>query len=398
MPAAPVLQTSLNVPVDAVQAYLAHPRAAARLSSPWGGRAPDIFGVLAADGAGACVLEERIPAGGRGAAEALAWRHRTLALDLSRRMAPGTAPMRVGVTGASGMIGRALTEWLELNGCTVTRFVRGSVAGPGTVAWDPARGTLDPRSLESLDAVVHLAGAGIADERWTEARKRELVDSRVQSTGTLARAMASAAGSGGARVLVSTSAIGAYGDRGDSSVDESSGYGRGFLADLARQWEGAAATAAAAGVRVAHPRIGVVLWPAGGALPKLVTPTLLGAGGPLGSGKQWWSWVSLHDVLDALAFALDRPLAGPYNVVAPEPSRQRDFAAALGRALSRPAIAPAPAFAMRMLLGEMADEALLAGQRLTPRVLREAGFAHRDTDLESTLRLLLGRAPRKGTA
>lgn len=394
MPAAPVLRTPLKVPADAVRAYLAHPRAAARLAPPWGGPAPAVEGLPVADGAGACVLEERIEGGGRGAVEALAWRHRTLTLDLSRRV----AARRVGVTGASGMIGRALVEWLELNGCTVTRFVRGSVAGPGTVAWDPARGTLDPRALESLDAVVHLAGAGIADERWTDARKRELVVSRVQSTGTLARAMASAAGSGGARVLVSTSAIGAYGDRGDANVDEASGFGRGFLADLARQWEGAAEPAAAAGVRVAHPRIGVVLWPAGGALQKLVLPTLLGAGGPLGSGRQWWSWVSLHDVLDALVFALDRPLAGPYNVVAPEPSRQRDFAAALGRALSRPAIAPAPAFAMRLLLGGMADEALLAGQRLTPRVLREAGFAHRDTDLESTLRLLLGRAPRKGAA
>lgn len=392
MSASVTLRTLLPVSADTARAYLAHPRTASRLSPPWGGRMVTPSGGVRAEGA-TCVLEESAARDG-GVSEALAWRHRTAALDLAR---PGT-PMRVGVTGASGMIGRALIEWLELNGCTVTRFVRGSVAGPGTVAWDPAHGTLDPRALESLDAVVHLAGAGIADERWSEARKRELVESRVQSTGTLARAMASAAGSGGARVLVSTSAIGAYGDRGDESIDEASGFGRGFLADLARQWEGAAEPAAAAGVRVAHPRIGVVLWPAGGALQKLVTPTLLGAGGPLGSGRQWWSWVSLHDVLDALVFALGRPLAGPFNVVAPEPSRQRDFAAALGRALSRPAIAPAPAFAMRLLLGEMADEALLAGQRLTPRVLREAGFAHRDSDLESTLRLLLGRAARKGTS
>lgn len=393
MPTAPVLRTTLNASADAVRAYLAHPRAASRLSPSWGAPAPALTGTVIEQGSGS-LLEERVAADGRGSAEALAWRHRTLALDLAREV----PPLRVGVTGASGMIGRALIEWLELRGCTVTRFVRGSVAGHGTVAWDPAHGTLDPRALESLDAVVHLAGAGIADERWTEPRKRELVESRVQSTGTLARAMAAAAGSGGARVLVSASAIGAYGDRGDAHVDESSGFGSGFLADLARQWEGAAAPAAAAGVRVAHPRIGVVLWPRGGALAKLVTPTLLGAGGPLGSGRQWWSWVSLHDALDAMAFALHRPLAGPYNVVAPEPSRQRDFAAALGRALSRPAIAPAPAFAMRLLLGEMADEALLAGQRLTPRVLNEAGFAHRDTDLESTLRRLLGRTPRKGAA
>lgn len=395
MPTAPVLRTKLPVSADAVRAHLAHPRAASRLAPPWGGPAPEITDtVLVEDAGGTCLLEEWAAPGGRAPAEGLAWRHRTLALDLARRI----TPMRVGVTGASGMIGHALTEWLDLNGCAVTRFVRGSVAGPGTVAWDPANGTLDPRALESLDAVVHLAGAGIADERWSEARKRELVASRVQSTGTLARAMAAAAGSGGARVLVSTSAIGAYGDRGDEHVDESSGFGRGFLADLARQWEGAAAAAAAAGVRVSHPRIGVVLWPKGGALAKLVTPTLLGAGGPLGSGRQWWSWVSLHDVLDALVFAFAHPLAGPYNVVAPEASRQRDFAGALGRALSRPAIAPAPAFAMRLLLGEMADEALLAGQKVAPRVLREAGFAHRDADLESTLRLLLGRRARKGTA
>ncbi|MBI5171142.1 MAG: TIGR01777 family protein [Candidatus Eisenbacteria bacterium] len=392
MPAPVTLRTTLPVPADAARAYLAHPRAASRLSPPWGGPVLAPGGAVHAEGA-ACVLEESA-APESGAVEALAWRHRTAALDLARPV----APLRVGVTGASGMIGRALIEYLELRGCTVTRFVRGSVAGHGTVAWDPARGTLDPRALESLDAVVHLAGAGIADERWTDARKRELVESRVQSTGTLARAMASAAGSGGARVLLSTSAIGAYGDRGDEKLDEAGGYGRGFLADLARQWEGAAAPAAAAGVRVAHPRIGVVLWPAGGALPKLVTPALLGAGGPLGSGRQWWSWVSLHDVLDALVFALDRPLAGPYNVVAPESARQRDFAAALGRALSRPAFLPAPAFALRLLLGEMADEALLAGQRLVPRALREAGFVHRDTDLEATLRLLLGRAARKAAA
>ncbi|MFN8586972.1 MAG: TIGR01777 family oxidoreductase [Candidatus Eisenbacteria bacterium] len=381
------LKTTQKLPISAAaaRAWFARPEAASRLVPPWGAPAPPLVREFGADGDG-CVVETRAAAR-PGAAAALAWAARVAGQDLARPL----PRLRVGVTGASGMIGRALAGWLALQGAEPVRFVRASNVR-GAIPWDPARGTLDPAALEGLDAVIHLAGAGIADRRWTAERKRTLVESRVAATGLLARAVASAAASGrGPRVLVSASAIGAYGDRGDETLADDAGYGQGFLAGLAREWEGAAAPAAAAGVRVAHPRIGVVLWPSGGALAKLLPPARLGAGGPLGSGAQWWSWVTLHDVLDMLVFPLQSGLRGAYNAVAPAPERQRAFAAALGRVLGRPAFAPAPAFALRLALGEMADEALLASQRVEPRALAAAGYRHRDAALEPALRALLGR-------
>ncbi len=397
-----VQRIPLPVPADVARAYFEHARAESRLAPPWRSHVPWLPGEVVReyhDAGETSVLEERVTWHSPGGAPAvlvesavqlaLQWRHRVSRLDLTRWAQRGGRPLRVGITGASGMLGRALTEYLELQGCAVRPFVRRPAAGPGEISWDPRRGKLDAAALSSLDAVVHLAGAGIADERWTPERKRELVDSRVLSTVLLAKRIAEARTR--PVVLLSASAIGIYGDRGEEALDESSGAGSGFLADLGRAWESAATPAVEAGVRVAHPRIGVVLWPRGGALAKLLTPVRFGAGGPLGSGAQWWSWVTLHELLDQLLFALEQPVEGAFNAVAPAPVRQREMAATLGRVLHRPSIAPAPAFVLRWILGEMADEALLASQNLTPRVLAAAGYRHRDPALEGALRGLLGR-------
>ncbi len=351
-------------------------------------------------------IEWRLPGGALGAlgdglvrdefARLFAWRHAVTRADLERASTRSGRPLTVGVTGASGFLGRQLCAYLTTQGHRVVRFVRGRPAAPDEVAWDPARGQLDAEPLAALDAIVHLAGAGIADAPWTPARRQELVESRVASTALLARHLAEGAGP---RVLVSTSAVGWYGDRGDDWLDESSSPGRGFLAELGRRWEDAASPAARAGVRVAHPRIGIVLWPKGGALDKLALPFVFGAGGPLGSGGAWWSWVGLHDLLEMLLFAIESPaLSGPFNAVAPYPARQAEISRALGRALSRPSWLPAPAFALRAILGrERADEMLLSSQRVRPAVLERAGFRWRDTDIESLLARLYG-VPRAGVA
>ncbi len=364
----------------------------------------EIAGRCRAEGGG-CVLEERFEWRARAGPLAawatrglprelerwLAWRAALVAADLARAPGPGARPLAVGITGASGFLGGALSRYLESRGERVVRLVRGRAAGAGEVAWDPAAERLEPDSLAGLDAIVHLAGAGIAEARWSAARRRVLVESRVRSTALLARALAAARG--GPRVLVSASAVGWYGDRGEEPLDESSPPGTGFLAGLAQRWEEAAAPAARAGVRVAHPRIGVVLWPGQGALAPLARAFRLGAGGPLGSGRAWWSWVGLHDLLDMIVTAIvDERLAGPFNAVAPEPARGAALARALGRALGRPSWAPAPAFALRLLLGRgRADEMLLASQRVHPRVLERTGFRFRDPALAPLLERLHGR-------
>jgi uncharacterized protein (TIGR01777 family) len=304
----------------------------------------------------------------------------------------GALSLRVGVTGASGFLGGALVGHLERRGHRVVRFVRGGSPGRGLsggeIGWDPARRVLDPAQLVGLDAVVNLSGAGIAERAWTTERKRELLDSRVRATATLAGAMANA----GPRVLVSASAVGWYGDRGDELLDEASAPGSGFLAALARDWEAAAEPARAAGIRVVHPRIGIVLSPRGGALAELARPFRFGCGGPLGDGRAWWSWITLHDLLQVLAFALEHAaLAGACNAVAPQPARQGDLARALGRALSRPSWLPAPAFALRALLGrERANDMLLASTRVAPAALVAAGFVFRDPELAPALAKLFG--------
>ncbi len=345
-------------------------------------------------------------------ARLFAWRHRVTRLDLERIARVKGPALTIGVTGASGFLGRELCAFLTTQGHRVVRFARAAHDGtarppvrargtprsdatqgpPATIAWDPVRGVLDPVALRGLDAVVHLAGAGIADEPWTAVRKAELVESRVRSTDTLARALAAASPHGGPRVLVSASAIGFYGDRGEQKLTEQSPAGSGFLADLAQRWERAAEPARAAGVRVVHPRLGIVLSPQAGALAKLALPFFFGAGGPLGNGLAWWSWISLHDLLDVLLFAIeDGRLQGPINAVAPEPLRQRELARALGRALHRPAFAPAPAFALRAILGrEQADEMLLASQRVYPQLLQAAGFRYRDPEPGPALDVMYG--------
>jgi uncharacterized protein (TIGR01777 family) len=325
-----------------------------------------------------------------------AWRHAVTHADLERDGSRTGRPLAVGVTGASGFLGRQLCAYLTSQGHRVVRFVRTGRAGEDEVAWDPARGQLDAAALVGLDAIVNLAGAGIAAAPWNAARKQELVESRVASTALLARHLAEGAGP---RVWVSASAVGWYGDRGEDWLDETSSPGRGFLAELGRRWEDAAAPAARTGVRVTHPRIGLVLWPGQGALGKLVLPYRFGAGGPLGNGGAWWSWVGLHDLLDMLLFAIeDTAVSGAFNAVAPHPARQADFARALGRALGRPSVLPAPAFALRALLGrEKADEMLLSSQRVRPALLERAGFRWRDPALEPLLARLYG-VPRAGVA
>jgi uncharacterized protein (TIGR01777 family) len=257
------------------------------------------------------------------------------------------------------------------------------------VSWDPASGSLRSEALDGLDAVVHLAGAGIADERWTEARKATIQDSRVRSTRLLAGALATLVHK--PRVLVSASAVGWYGDRGDEWLDESSDPGTGFLAAVGRAWEGAAEPAVDAGIRVAHPRTGIVLARQGGVLAKLLPLFRLGLGGPVGNGRQWWSWISLDDALAAVLHAIEHDdVRGPFNAVSPEPVTAGEFARTLGSVLARPAALPAPAFALRAVMGrELVDEALLASQRARPAVLERTGFAFAEPSLEGALRRVL---------
>ncbi len=322
------------------------------------------------------------------------YRHAVTLTDLERHAAAALPPMTIAVTGASGLIGRALTHFLTTGGHTVVRIGRGAEAAPSPqlrdVRWDLAAGRLDPRALEGVDAVVHLAGANVGG-RWTAAHRRAIMDSRVQGTRLVAETIA--AMERPPRVLVSASAVGYYGDRGNEVLDEGAPRGRGFLADVAAAWEAAADPARAAGVRVVHPRLGVVLTPRGGALAKLLLPFQLGAGGPLGSGRQWWGVVGLDDAVGALHAAVAREdLAGPVNVVLPEPVRSADFARVLGGVLHRPAVVPTPAFALRLALGrEQADEMLLASQRVVPARLLAAGFAFRHPTVEDALRFELGR-------
>ncbi|MBP2702508.1 TIGR01777 family oxidoreductase [Microbispora sp. RL4-1S] len=286
--------------------------------------------------------------------------------------------MTIVVTGASGLLGSALVRALEDDGHEVRRLVRREPAGPQEWSWDPMGGVLDRAALRGADAVVHLAGAGVGDRRWSDAYKRELVDSRVLGTGTLARALASL--DEGPRTLLSASAVGFYGDTGDRAVDETAPPGTGFLADLAREWEAALAPAEEAGLRVVPMRTGVVLSGRGGALAKILPIFKMGAGAPLGSGRQYVSWISLPDWVGAVRFLLGREgIAGPVNLTAPEPVTNREYTQAIAAALHRPVMpVAAPPFALRLALGEFADEAVLAGQRVLPRRLLDAGhrFAH----------------------
>lgn len=299
--------------------------------------------------------------------------------------------MRILIGGASGLIGGALVPRLAERGHEVARLVRaggdggdggdrgdaGGADRAGTIPWDPDRGLLDPDRLRGVDAVVHLGGVSIASGRWTTERKQAILESRVRSTLLLAERIASAPSTDRPRAFVVASATGFYGHRGDEALPESSGPGEGFLADVCRAWEEAAAPASRAGMRVAQARIGMVLSREGGALEAMLLPFRLGLGGPIGNGRQWWPWISLDDITAVFVRLIeDESISGAVNAVAPESATSAGFARALGQVLHRPAMLPAPAFALRLLLGEMADALLLASTKAVPERLTRAGFAY----------------------
>ena len=297
--------------------------------------------------------------------------------------------LHVAVTGASGLIGSALVRRLEADGHRVTRLVR-RAAGPGEISWDPEHGRLEPGQLEGMDAVIHLAGEHVG-VRWTLARKRRIRSSRIQGTRLLSEAIARARRRPG--VLVSASAMGIYGDRGDEVLTENSAVGDpalDFLVEVGREWEAAAEPARASGVRVVHPRFGLVLSPEGGALKKMLLPFRLGLGGRLGRGTQWMSWISIDDAVGAILHVLQtESFSGPVNLVAPEPVRNKDFTAILGRLLSRPTPFAVPAAALRFVMGEMANSTLLASARVLPKRLLAADYRFQHPDLDTALRHLL---------
>jgi hypothetical protein len=336
------------------------------------------------------LMRERVERG-------IAYRHRVLARDFERdRRTPLAPGRRIAITGMSGMIGTELARVLSTGGHAPVAVVRAGsdppAAAHGTLSWDIAKRTIDAAALEGIDAVVHLAGEPIAG-RWTPEKRRRILESRVEGTGLLARTVAGLERP--PRVLICASAIGLYGDRGDTRLEEAANPGDGFLADVVRAWEAAADPARAAGIRVIHLRVGLVLWPGGGALERLLLPMRAGIGGRLGSGRQWWSWVTLDDVVGATLHAIATDgLAGPVNVVAPGPVRNAEFTDVLARVLNRPAFLPAPAPVLRVVLGEeAADQLLLSSARVVPAALQRTGYQFSDPVLEAALRHQLGRYP-----
>ncbi len=335
------------------------------------------------------------------------YRHQRAAWDVPAHERLGTGPMTVAITGSSGLVGTQLAAYLAGAGHRVLRFVRrsrdsmaggvvesgGGGAGPlrglvaGDIGWDPRSGWVEDGGLEGVDAVVHLAGAGVADARWTPERKHEILSSR--ELGTRALVDAIGASTNGPRVLVSGSAIGYYGRLESQWVDEGTPKGSGFLADVVDVWEKEARRAEAFGVRVAMMRFGIILSARGGALAKMLPPFRAGAGGRLGSGQQYMSWVGLDDVLSSIEWALAKG-RGVINVVGPNPVTQAEFAATLGRVLSRPAVFPTPASAVKALLGEMGENLLLGGARVRPGLLLEGGYEFHHPTAEAALRFELG--------
>jgi uncharacterized protein len=298
------------------------------------------------------------------------------------------------VSGASGLIGSALVRRLTTQGHRVSRLVR-RTAGPGEISWDPAARSLNPTALEGADAVVHLSGENVG-ARWTAARKARIRSSRVVSTRLLSETLAGLQRP--PQVMVSASAVGIYGDRGDEVLTEESPPGdpaRDFLVSVTQEWEKAAEPARVEGIRVVHPRFGVVLNPAGGALRQMLLPFRLGLGARLGTGQQWMSWISIDDAVQAIDLALtDAGLQGPVNVTAPEPVTNRDFTRTLARVLSRPALFAAPESVLRLALGEMAEGTVLSSTRVVPARLLQAGYRFGYPDVESALRHVLQRDSR----
>lgn len=300
--------------------------------------------------------------------------------------------MKMVVSGASGLVGLALTASLVAGGNRVRRLVRREPdQAAGDIAWDPAAGRLGPADLEGVDAVVHLGGESIASGRWSEEKRKRIRDSRVGSTRLLAETLARMERP--PQVLICASAVGYYGDRGHECLSEEAAAGKSFLAQVCAEWEAAAEPARAAGIRVVNLRFGVVLAPNGGALRQMLPLFRLGLGGRLGTGDQYWSWIGIDDAVGAVehVLAVDS-LSGPVNVTAPVPVTNREFTAVLARVLRRPAWLPAPSAALRLALGPMADELLLASTRALPKRLLDSGYVVRHAELESALRYLLNES------
>ena len=295
--------------------------------------------------------------------------------------------LRVGISGASGLIGTALSSLLTAGGHTVVPLVR-RAARSGEIEWDPAAGRLDPADIATLDAVVNLSGAGIGDQRWSDSYRETILSSRTDTTSLLATTIRDL-GDDGPNVFVSGSAIGIYGDRGDELVDEQSADGDGFLADVCRAWEAAAAPASEA-ARVALVRTGIVLTPDGGALAKMLPLFKLGLGGKFGNGRQYMSWITLDDEVRAIEYALTADLEGPINLTAPTPVTNKEFADALGDALKRPSFLPVPAFGPRLVLGrQLADSLLFDSARVAPTVLSTSGFDFDHADIATAFGAIL---------
>ena len=295
--------------------------------------------------------------------------------------------MRIAVTGSSGLIVSALVPHLRAAGHEVQRVVRRASSAPDEITWDPAKGTIDLAALNGVDGVVHLAGAGVGDHRWSDDYKREILNSRVDSTNTIVRAMQQVEHR--PRVLVSASAIGWYGDTGDRIVDETAPAGTGFLADVVRAWEGASQVAVESGIRVVNPRTGLVVAKSGGAWARMFPLFKFGLGGKLGNGKQYWSWISLRDEVCALQFLLEQEhLSGPVNLTGPTPVTNAEVTSVMGHVLGRPTLLPAPAFALKAALGEFSTE-VLGSTRVVPAVLEQAQFRFQESTIESAIRTAL---------
>jgi uncharacterized protein (TIGR01777 family) len=294
--------------------------------------------------------------------------------------------MKIAITGSTGLIGSGLAPVLESSGHELIRLVRREATGENEASWNIAAGTIDEEALQDVGAIVHLAGENIGT-RWTDDVRRRVLDSRVEGTKLIAE---TAARLPLRPALICASAIGFYGNRGDEKVDELSFRGAGFLAEVVDAWEAAADPARAAGLRTVHLRQGIVLSRRGGALQRMLTPFRLGLGGKVGSGRQWWSWISLDDTVAAYVFALGSTLEGPINVTAPGSVTNHEFTKALGHALHRPTLVPLPAFAARTAFGQMGEEMLLGGQRVVPAKLLDAGFTFAQPDIDAGLASALG--------
>lgn len=360
---------------------------------------------IEADGPSACFLidaiEYTLPAGAVGHAcghqllqrklrRMFEYRHRVTAADIALHADSKAQTMKILVTGSTGLVGTQLVPFLTTGGHDVFRLVRSEPQTPQEIRWQPAEGNIDSAALENFDAVIHLAGENIAGSRWNDKVKARIRESRVEGTRLLTQTLAGLQNP--PQTLVCASAIGYYGDRGNEQLHEDSDPGEGFLPAVCRDWEAAADPAHERGIRVLPMRFGIVLSPAGGALEKMLLPTKLGVGGVMGSGKQYWSWIAIDDVLGAIHHALiNKSLEGPVNTVAPEAVTNREFTKILGHVLHRPTIFPLPAPVARIMLGEMADSLLLASAHVIPTKLQETGYPFQYPQLEGALRHLLGR-------